>query len=113
MKNLEDLKIAYYTGDLNDPLGNIRIFNLTPHDLNVVTEDGSVETLPRSGLIARVKQIDKLDGAIGLINITKREFGEVEDLPEPVDSVYFIVSSLVASAAKGRDDLLVPGPTST
>lgn len=110
MMNIKDLKIGYFTGDLKDPVGNIRIYNLTPHDLNVVTEDGSVLTVQKSGLIARVSQINKPDGAIGFINITKRTFGEVEDLPEPVDSVFYIVSSLVASAAKGRDDLFVPGP---
>ena len=110
MLNLENLKISYFTGDLMDPLGSIKIYNLTPHDLNVVMFDGSVETLPKSGLIARVSQEDRPDGFIGGINITSRVMGEVTDLPEPQDSIYFIVSSLVASAAKGRDDLFVPGP---
>nr|DAV87893.1 MAG TPA: hypothetical protein [Caudoviricetes sp.] len=86
------------------------LYNLTPHVLNVINCAGEVETLQQSGAVARVQQKDKVESTFGLIDIYQRSFGEVEGLPPEEEGKYYIVSSLVVSAAKDRNDLLVPGP---
>lgn len=86
----------------------VMLVNCTPHPLNIVQRNGETLTVEPSGIVARCASTEVLDQAIGLIDITKQTLGNVEDLPDPVQGVYFIVSRLVASAAK-RDDLLVPG----
>lgn len=83
--------------------------NLTPHVINVFDADVEVMKLAPSGMVARCTQKDVLDTEINGVKIFKQEFGDVVDLPEPKDGVMFVVSRLVASAAAGRNDLLVPG----
>ena len=83
--------------------------NLTPHALNVFDGDVEVLTIAPSGTVARCTQKDVLDTELDGVKIFKQEFGDVVDLPEPQNGVMFVVSRLVASAAVGRDDLLVPG----
>lgn len=85
------------------------LLNATPHPLNIVQRDGSVLTLEASGICPRCSSTDIIDQSIGLIEITRQTLGRVEGLPDPVPGLYFIVSRLVASAAAGRNDLLVPG----
>ena len=38
----------------------------------------------------------------------EKSFNEVEGLPEPQENTIYIVSALVAGAAKDRDDLVIP-----
>lgn len=84
------------------------LINATPHPLNIVQRDGSILTIAPSGAIPRCKSTEEVYGTLGLIDITQQTLGEVENLPEEIPGAYYIVSRLVASAAK-RDDLLVPG----
>ena len=91
------------------------LVNLTPHDLNVQTENGKVITIPRSGQIARCaqteKQLDSIVDTEGLIPVCAVELGEVEGLPAPQEGTIFICSRIIAEAVKGqRSDVLVPGP---
>lgn len=78
--------------------------NCTPHDI-VVT--GGLTFTP-SGTVARVtvthEKIDTVDG----IDIFSTVYGDVTDLPEPVDGVLYIVSLMVLQAAKNRTDLVAP-----
>lgn len=84
------------------------IKNLTPHDINIVSQDGSpVATIPYSGTVARVRQTTVPAGTIDGIPITRSEFGEVTGLPEPQAGIYYVVSLATAKAAAHRDDLLV------
>lgn len=83
------------------------------HDINVIMSDGSVRTYVRQSKdfpMPRCTQsqevVDEIDG----VEITRQKFGEVYDLPPYEEGVFWIVSRLVAEAAKGRKDLLVPGP---
>lgn len=85
------------------------VLNMTPHALNIIQSDGSTLTVAPSGFVPRCSSTEVVDGAIGLINITKQTLGEVEGLPESLPGTFYIVSRLVASAAN-RPDLLVPGP---
>ena len=90
------------------------IVNLTPHNVNIVLDDGRVITIERSGMVARcAQQTQKVNeinysNANAIIPITQTTYGEVVDLPEPKENVYYIVSRLVMSAAVGRTDLLCP-----
>lgn len=88
----------------------MQLVNCTPHEINIVREDGTILTIAPSGIVPRCTQraetICSLDG----IAVTKQVFGEVYDLPESKPGVYLVVSRLVGAAIRDRKDLLVPGP---
>jgi len=92
----------------------MEIINLTPHDVVLVLGEEKV-VFPSSGIVARCKttrqtvNIIKVNGRD--IAINKTIFGEVENLPQPKADTMYIVSSLVAQAAKDRDDLIIPDDT--
>jgi len=86
----------------------IKIVNMTPHEINVILINGGIRTYPRAEIPARLSQtittVDEMDG----INISETVFGEVENLPEPEENTYYIVSRLILSGCPDRKDLLVP-----
>lgn len=94
------------------------LINLTPHNINIVCGD-KIVTIPKSGVVARVKETQKGIRTISInnnddsiIEIVKKEFLEVENLPssnENSDNLY-IVSSIVKShqSCINRDDVIVP-----
>jgi len=87
----------------------INLINLTPHAINLMA-DGEAITIKPSGIIARCttarEQVDsvEIDGVVFPVNEIK--FGEVQGLPAPKPDNFYVVSSLVANAAKYRKDLL-------
>lgn len=108
-------------------LENMKIINLTPHAINIITpsvwdmeglpnlhmnidsDTGTVTiVIPPSGIIARCQTERKVIGNIDGIPITSTTFGEVEGLPESEEGVIFIVSSLVAQAIPDRTDIFIP-----
>ena len=93
---------------------NIKVVNCTPHDVNLITENGSI-TFPRSGIIPRLKEVQNKISSVTVnsikIDIMKKSFNNVEGLPEPQENTLYIVSALVAGACKNRDDLVVPNDT--
>ena len=86
--------------------------NLTPHEVTLVDDAGSVllviapETTPARCTVKR-----EIAFTVGGIKVNRSVFGEVVDLPEPVTGTWFIVSRIVAEAAKERQDLLIPDET--
>ena len=83
------------------------IINATPHDVNIIGENGQVvRTYAASGICPRCsvsrEAVDEIDG----IRINRTVFGDIVGLPEYVEGTYYIVSVIVANAAKGRQDLL-------
>lgn len=90
-----------------------RISNLTPHPVSVRVGESSRVFNPAERP-ARVAQAYQPAGAGNLegIPLVRSEFGAVDGLPAPAPGVYFIVSRLVAEAARraGRQvsDLLIP-----
>ena len=94
-------------------MAKVTFVNLTPHPIVVRREDGSEFTIAPSGAIARVSTTEKVVDNVDGVPVVVREFGEVENLPEPQDGTIYIVSSLVLSAVKGRGDVMAPdtGPT--
>ena len=74
--------------------------NLTPHTINL--NDG--RSFPPSGKVSRVSSHPGVfeDDCCDVV------FGDVQDLPEPVDGVRLIVSGMVASRVPGRKDVVSP-----
>ena len=74
--------------------------NMTPH--TIVLNDG--QEIVACGKVARVSssytEFDKL-------GICEVKFGEITDLPEPREGAIYIVSAMVAEAAK-RTDVVSP-----
>lgn len=87
------------------------IVNLTPHTATVLDGEGNLVAEFPSSAIARARQTDVVVDNIGGVPIVETTFGEVVDLPDPVEGVYLIVSIITLNAARagGRstDDLLI------
>jgi hypothetical protein len=92
----------------------IGVINLTPHKIVIYDEDGKrvIEEIPPSGAVARVTVTSRVVGRLGVIPVRKVEYGEIENLPDPMEGIYYIVSSvvLIALREKGihRPDVLAP-----
>lgn len=87
-----------------------RVVNLTPHDIKVVDNEGNlIVSVPHEETPARVSSETIQVGDLGGIPVTKTVFGTVTGLPPQEEGTRYIVSRMVASAATGREDLLVPG----
>ena len=91
--------------------------NLTPHAITLQGQDGSLFTVPPSGIVAR---IDSSPGAFiitegcggfnaGIPTYEPTVFGSPVGLPEPEDGVTSIVSALFAGRIQGRNDVVYPG----
>lgn len=96
----------------------IELVNLTPHDVVIVADDGSEQTLtyPRSGRVARAVEHRTRGHALAdnvSVGTMVVRYEGVEDLPDPVPGVGYVVSVLTALAAQmiGRTvaDLYYPG----
>jgi hypothetical protein len=77
-----------------------KFVNLTPHTINLT--NGAAYAA--SGQVARVSSSHTQFDENGVASI---EWGEVTGLPAPQDGVLYIVSALVAQAAK-RPDVVSP-----
>lgn len=86
------------------------IINKTPHPLNLVVDGRNITiepTLPPARVAENCKQIAILsvDGAD--IAVTRKDYGEIENLPEPKPDTFYVVSALVAGRVPERDDVLI------
>jgi len=87
----------------------IEVINKTPHDVNIVSEDGRVvKTYPRGDSLIRLGVETVQDTPLDGIPTSKTIFGEPEGLPDFVEGTFYIVSQLIKSTLPGRTDLLVP-----
>ena len=90
----------------------MKLKNFTPHNVVIVIDSTKKIVIPSDG-IARVTETKTVAPSIDVDGVTietfKSSFGEVENLPPQEEGVMVIVSAMVASAAKDRNDLLVPG----
>ena len=91
------------------------LINLTPHSVCLVIDDSRVIEIPSSGIFARCLVMRQTIGAITIdgatVPLVRAEFGPVEGLPDPRPDTYYIVSRVVAEAARHRTDLLIPDDT--
>jgi hypothetical protein len=89
-----------------------QLVNLTPHALTLVTASGTPITFQASGKIARLKVIRQIQPQIGVdgevYDVITPTLGDIDGLPEPVEGIIYVVSSMVAEKAK-RADVLSPG----
>ena len=80
------------------------IVNLTPHAIHF---PGC--TIEPSGIIARCAEDTIPSGLFDGIEIIRRSYGKVYDLPEPQGNTLYVVSLLVRQACPNRHDLASPG----
>jgi hypothetical protein len=87
----------------------MNFINLTPHALTIIEEDGTtVYTLPASGQVARVETTRTVEFVMDGIEVFNTVYGDVTGLSERQHDTAYIVSALVAQAAK-RSDVYSPG----
>jgi hypothetical protein len=86
----------------------MKIFNLTPHELNIYKADGDVLIVPRTGRVARVHEVREPIGMIDGIAIETSYPGKIEGLPPPAPETIYIVSAMVARETD-RPDVYSPG----
>lgn len=88
----------------------MEIKNLTPHDITVLAEDGTVlAVIPASGAVARVSMTRMAIGTVAGLPAYRLTPGPVVGLPDPSEGVILIVSAMVREAVKGRMDVFSPG----
>lgn len=84
----------------------MKIMNLTPHDLHLITDNGSVSIAP-SGAVARVSVVRTPAGSIVVdgvsIPLSISTYGDITDLPAPQQDTIYVVSALVAQVANRKD----------
>lgn len=80
------------------------IFNLTPHEIAI---NGIL--IQPCGCVARCTERTINVGDFHGIPLVLRDYGEVEDLPEPEPDTLLIVSHMVRTAQPDRTDLASPG----
>jgi hypothetical protein len=97
---------------------NMKIVNLTPHEIAIQLHDKRVMRIAASGQLARLavsrEKVDEIgvypadmeNG--GIIEIIRPTLGEIEGLPETVENTIYLVSALVAEKAR-RNDVMSPG----
>jgi hypothetical protein len=97
---------------LNHLEDTMKLVNLTPHPVVIVAADGATITIPPSGTVARCTVTRSVVGTVTVetvtVPVTATVLGQVEHIPEPEPETLFIVSRVVAEAARDRDDLVVP-----
>jgi len=84
-----------------------KLVNLTSHNISLVHRDGSIETIPSSGVIARVAAKQNVLYILNELPVMETKWGAIVGLPEPEEGVTYITSTIVAMVAK-RDDLVCP-----
>jgi hypothetical protein len=91
------------------------IFNMTPHAVNIVNEEGKVTKTFESVGVARATQKNVVVGTPEGVTIVESTFGKPVGLLEPSEGVFYIVSLITAKAAdlSGRttEDLLLTSGT--
>ena len=86
-----------------------KIINCTPHPVTICDAEGNTLRVIESNgnpirLAAKTVPAGEFDG----IPLSRTEFGEPVNLPEPEEGTLFIVSQIVKNAIPGRSDLVVP-----
>ena len=87
---------------------DIELVNCTPHAITIIKGGAQNIEVPRSVNVARCSEARSQLALVQGIPIYATQFGAIENLPEPVENTWFIVSRVVAQAAQTRNDLLVP-----
>ena len=90
------------------------LVNLTPHAITVAHAGGTLSiapTAPAARVTSTPGTVNPVSfGEVSIPVATPTVFGAVENLPPPVEGVFYIVSALVGAALNGtRSDVVMPG----
>lgn len=93
-------------------IDNVKLVNLTPHDVCIFEDGVLAETIQSTGLARCAQTNTKVGRVNGKFSLTISEYGEVSGLPAPQDGVMYIVAKMVTDNVElhDRTDLLIPGP---
>jgi hypothetical protein len=91
----------------------MKIINLTPHEVKVVTEDGTVVAAYPSEGSAWFAQVNTPTGEIDGVPTCKVTYGEAQGLPAPEAGKAYVVSyitiaTLRLNGSRTTDDLYYP-----
>jgi hypothetical protein len=92
----------------------MKLINTTPHDINYVHVDGTVQTFPKSDAPARCTETTVLEDSNFLgqgLRLVRKKFGMVENLPAPTPDTFYIVSAIVKAACPDRTDIVLVSDT--
>lgn len=87
-----------------------KIINKTPHPLTIVTDNGNIviePSLPPVRVSESTHTIGTLTTNGMVVPVTRKSYGEVENLPDPEDNTVYVVSALVAARVPERLDVLI------
>lgn len=88
---------------------DMRIINLTPHAVTLVTASGDEVVVPPEETPARIPTTTTPAGEVNGIPVVREELGDADSvLPAPQPGVVYVVARPVAERAGHRTDLLVP-----
>lgn len=89
--------------------------NLVPHPITysaIIDGRPQMITLPPEPAACRVQTESHDLGMLGHLPIQKQTFGEIHNLPDPIDGVVYVVSGIVLAALKAegstRHDIIAP-----
>jgi len=89
----------------------MKLINLTPHPITILSDGGSISIAPADKPVRCTVSTIRV-GTINFegveIPLTSSKFGKVEGLPDPQPDTFLIVSRVVAEALPEREDLLIP-----
>jgi hypothetical protein len=83
------------------------LVNLTPHPINLLSEEGEALELQSSG-VARIAMTAHQAGYIARYRLAFLKPGDIDGLPAPLPGVVYVVSALVAQAVPERADVVSP-----
>ncbi len=93
----------------------MKIVNLTPHEIVVLSQGIEVRyppTSPSARVIVERRHISTIQDGDTVIPVYGQIFGKVENVPPPRDGTMYIVSAMVLSALKldplHHDDVVAP-----
>lgn len=90
----------------------MKLRNLTPHPVTIITDAGSVDLMPEPGIRPRVDETRTAAEPVTVegipVPVVRVVGGVVADLPEPAPGTLLVVSRVVAETCPDRADLLVP-----
>jgi len=89
----------------------VKIINLTPHPIIIIKENGEKIILEKCNNPARCDSFRVKVCEINGISVNKVCFGQIYNLPEKRENTIYIVSRIIAEAAKDRDDLYIVDET--
>lgn len=92
----------------------MKIANLCPHALDLISEDGRTHTIPRGSNQARIEEARRAIGSLTTgegvrYAVSAPSFGAPIGIPEPEEGTVYVVSAMVAAQTR-RADVFSPGP---